>query len=364
GQRPTRLRAQLPTSPGPCHIRHAAQPAERPSTPPATQETGRSAPRRPSEPGRSNRPAVPHHRGQRQRGGAPLRLGQRRPDRRRAQIRGFPDRDRVGSYRGTAQGPGTLHHQGPPGPGHRHRGQALGRPYPQRRSGAISLTDRPAAKPTPQFSYQSGSWTRSFLLTSPSEQPEITLLHIKLFTKFNDKIGILSLDYAPRRTWPGSCTCDSGAARQFFLPFFLCSARTHRPRETVAVSQARCLGFSDFLPIPTLRTNRYDCSERSSLLRSRLIARRHLYGTGSDRMIMTDLPDHRWDSGLVLRMAQGLLGRIARHGVSTIWLRQRQGRRRWQRQRPVLGRGRQRARRPPAATEPRGRTLAAGRYPA
>src|SRR5271166_2904510 len=148
------------------------------------------------------------------------------------------------------------------------------------------------------------------------------------------------------------------------LPFFLGSARTHRPRETVAVSQARCLGFSDFLPIPTLRTNRYDCSERSSLLRSRLIARRHLYGTGSDRMIMTDLPDHRWDSGLVLRMAQGLLGRIARHGVSTIWLRQRQGRRWWQRQRPVLGRGRQRARRPPAATEPRGRTLAAGRYPA
>src|SRR5271157_1073550 len=92
------------------------------------------------------------------------------------------------------------------------------------------------------------------------------------------------------------------------LPFFLCSARTHRPRETVAVSQARCLGFSDFLPIPTLRTNRYDCSERSSLLRSRLIARRHLYGTGSDRIIMTDLPDHRWDSGLVLRMAQGLWG--------------------------------------------------------
>src|SRR5208337_4725229 len=220
-------------------------------------------------------------------------------------------------------------------------------------------------KPTPQFSYQSGSWTRSFLLTSPSEQPEITLLHIKLFTKFNDKIGILSLDYAPRRTWPGSCTCDSGAARQFFLPFFLCSARTHRPRETVAVSQTRCLGFSDFLPMLALRTNRYDCSERSSLLRSRLIARRHRFGTGSDRMNDHDgFAGPRWGSGLVLRMAQGLLGRIARHGVSTTWLRQRQRGRRWQRQRPVLGRGRQRPCRPPAATEPRGRTLAAGRYPA
>ena len=56
-------------------------------------------------------------------------------------------------------------------------------------------------------------------------------------------------------------------------------------------------------------------------------------------MIMTDLPDQRWGSGLVLRMAQGLLGRIARHGVSTTWLRQRQRGRRWQRQRPVLGRG-------------------------
>ena len=164
--------AQLPSSPGPGHIRHAAQPADRRKASPATQETGRRAPT--FRAWRSDRPAVPHHRGQRQRGGAPLRLGQRRPDRRRAQVRGFPDRDRVGSYRGTAQGPGTLHHQGPPGPGHRHRGQALGRPYPQRRSGAISLTDRPAAKPTPQFSYQSGSWTRSFLLTSPSEQSETT----------------------------------------------------------------------------------------------------------------------------------------------------------------------------------------------
>ncbi len=135
--------AQLPSSPGPGHVRHAAQPADRRKAPPATQETGRSAPRRPSEPGRSDRPAVPHHRGQRQRGRAPLRLGQRRPDRRRAQVRGFPDRDRVGSYRGTAQGPGTLHHQGPPGPGHRHRGQALGRPYPHRRSGAISLIGLP-----------------------------------------------------------------------------------------------------------------------------------------------------------------------------------------------------------------------------
>ncbi|MGA8348863.1 MAG: hypothetical protein WB773_13845, partial [Isosphaeraceae bacterium] len=60
--------------------------------------------------------------------------------------------------------------------------------YPQRRSGAISLTDRPAAKPPPQFSYQSGSWTRSFLLTSPSEQPETTLLHINLLMTFDDKI--------------------------------------------------------------------------------------------------------------------------------------------------------------------------------
>lgn len=43
--------AQLPSSPGPGHIRHAAQPADRRKAPPATQETGRSAPRRPSEPG-------------------------------------------------------------------------------------------------------------------------------------------------------------------------------------------------------------------------------------------------------------------------------------------------------------------------
>ena len=100
-----------------------------------------------SEPGCSDRPAVPHHRGQRQRGRAPLRLGQRRPDRRRAQVRGFPDRDRVGSYRGTAQGPGTLHHQGPLGPGHRHRGQALGRPYPHRRSMPPRL-DRSACRQT------------------------------------------------------------------------------------------------------------------------------------------------------------------------------------------------------------------------
>ncbi len=43
--------AQLPPSPGPGHFRHAAQPADRRKAPPATQETGRSAPRRPSEPG-------------------------------------------------------------------------------------------------------------------------------------------------------------------------------------------------------------------------------------------------------------------------------------------------------------------------
>ena len=49
-------------------------------------------PGRPPEPGRPDRPAVAHHRGQRQRGRPPLRLGQRRPDRRRPQGRGLPDR--------------------------------------------------------------------------------------------------------------------------------------------------------------------------------------------------------------------------------------------------------------------------------
>ena len=44
------------------------------------------------QPRRPDRPAVDHDRGQRQRRGAPLRLGQRRPDRRRPQGRQLPDR--------------------------------------------------------------------------------------------------------------------------------------------------------------------------------------------------------------------------------------------------------------------------------
>ncbi len=88
-------------------------------------------PGRPAEPRRPDRPAVDHHRGQRQRRRAPLRLGQRRPDRRRPEGRQLPDRDRQRQDRRPAQGAGPLHHQALPRPGRRHRGQALGRPDPR-----------------------------------------------------------------------------------------------------------------------------------------------------------------------------------------------------------------------------------------
>ena len=41
--------------------------------------------------------------------------------------------------------------------------------------------DRPAATLTPEYSNQSGSWTRSFLLTSPSEQSEIIFRYSHLY---------------------------------------------------------------------------------------------------------------------------------------------------------------------------------------
>ena len=75
-------------------------------------------------------------RGQRQRRRASLRLGQRRSDRRRAPRRGLPDRGRERPDRRPAQGARPLHDQAPPRPGHRHRGQALGRPDPHRGSQA------------------------------------------------------------------------------------------------------------------------------------------------------------------------------------------------------------------------------------
>ena len=64
---------------------------------------------------RPDRPALADDRGQRQRRGASLRLGQRRSDRRRARRRRLPDRGRDGPDRRAAQGTGPLLDQDPPG---------------------------------------------------------------------------------------------------------------------------------------------------------------------------------------------------------------------------------------------------------
>jgi len=114
----------------------------------------------------------------------------------------------------------------------------------------------------------------------------------------NDKIGILSHELRPKRTWPLSCTCPPA---RFEGPLAIFSFfRAREPPMGEAYRNADLVPrILRLLPMPALSKNRYDCSERLALLNIGLLVHRHLYGTGSDRMIMADLPDHRSGSGLV-----------------------------------------------------------------
>ena len=64
-----------------------------------------------------------------------------------------------------------------------------------------------------------------------------------------------------RCTWPISCSyvwLSTQASVIFFLPDVRISVQSIDHH-----AQALRLGFSDFLPMPQTRSNRYDCSERS-----------------------------------------------------------------------------------------------------
>ena len=98
------------------------------------KELEEATPGRPAEPGRPDRPALADDRGQRQRRGASLRLGQRRSDRRGAARRGLPDPGRKRPDRRARSRSWASTRSRSTWPGHHERSQALGRADPYRRN--------------------------------------------------------------------------------------------------------------------------------------------------------------------------------------------------------------------------------------